>query len=465
VDDTPDPLTGIRIDVEGDVRDDVERKTMSTRAGDQDEELVRIVNQGARGGRGARWGWRLGIVAVIAAAVLLVLGGRAGRPGAEPRLRTAEVRRGDLTVTVSATGNLQPTNEVDVGSEVSGLVEEVFVDDNDHVRLDQILARLDESKLRDEVVHARAALTSAEARVRQAVASVHETHATLERLRRVAELSGNKVPSATELESAEAAAERATADEASARAAVEQAKASLSSAEVTLSKASIRSPINGIVLARSIEPGQTVAASFQAPVLFTLAEDLEHMELEVDVDEADVGQVRAGQPAVFTVDAYPRREFPARITRVGYGSEITDGVVSYTTILTVSNDDLSLRPGMTATAEITTLTRTGVLLVPNAALRFTPPAPSAAGAGAEGEQPRRSLVSNLLPHPPRFASRRVEQTEADDGGERRVWVLRDGHPVPVPVQVGATDGSLTEVSSPGLEPGMQVITESLGAEP
>jgi HlyD family secretion protein len=150
---------------------------------------------------------------------------------------------------------------------------------------------------------------------------------------------------------------------------------------------------------------------------------------------------------------------------VGYGAQENEGVISYLTVLDVANDDLSLRPGMTATAEITTLTRTGVLLVPNAALRFTPPAPPAADAAAEGERPRSSLVSNLLPRPPRSASRRTPETGADDGGERRVWVLRDGHPVPVPVQVGATDGSLTEVSSAELEPGMQVITESLGAEP
>ena len=192
------------------------------------------------------------------------------------------------------------------------------------------------------------------------------------------------------METAEATAARAAANELSARAGVNQARAALSSAQTNLSKASIVSPINGVVLKREIEPGQTVAASFEAPVLFKLAEDLSKMELQVDVDEADVGQVRDGQQAQFTVDAYPGRKFPASIRRVNYGSQTKDNVVSYKTILTVDNTDLSLRPGMTATAEITTLSRSGVLLVPNAALRFTPPEPTQPAPKGGG------IVSSLI---------------------------------------------------------------------
>jgi HlyD family secretion protein len=236
---------------------------------------------------------------------------------------------------------------------------------------------------------------------------------------------------------------------------VEQARASLSSAETSLAKASIRSPIDGIVLAREVEPGQTVAASFQAPVLFTLAEDLSQMELQVDVDEADVGQVREGQAASFTVDAYPNRRYPALIKRVSYGSQTKDNVVSYKTLLSVANDDLSLRPGMTATAEITTVKRDGVLLVPNAALRFTPP--------VTASQPQRSLVSRLLPRPPGPAPRPANGSNGKNGAQR-VFVLRDGQPVAVPVTVGPTDGRLTEVTGGELQPGMAVITESVGAQ-
>jgi HlyD family secretion protein len=430
---------------------------MSTTLG-QDDELARIVADGAGVGRTGRNRRRLVIGASVAVLLLGVPLARSWSRAAAPEFRSEAVTRGDLTVTVSATGNLQPTNQVDVGSEVSGLVESVFVDDNDRVKKGQVLARLDVSKLQDQVVNARAALASSEARVLQAVATVQESRANLARLRQVADLSGGKVPSKAELETAEATAARAAADEVGARAAVEQSRASLSSAEINLAKASIRSPIDGIVLARKVEPGQTVAASFQAPVLFTLAEDLSQMELQVDVDEADVGQVREEQLATFNVDAYSHRKYPARITRVGYGSQTKDGVVSYKTVLSVNNDDLSLRPGMTATAEITTVERSGVLLVPNAALRFTPPV-AASPAKQSG-----SLVSNLLPRPPGAAPKPAKGSNGKNGAQK-VWVLRDGQPVAVPVTVGSSNGQLTELTGGELEAGMAVITERVGAQP
>jgi HlyD family secretion protein len=426
-------------------------ETMTTRTIREQDELARIVAEGSDGGRSGRNRRRVVVAAllgVVAAASLAIpLRGRA----ATPQFHTGEVTRGDLVVTVSATGTLQPTNQIDVGSEVSGLVESVFVDDNDRVRTGEVLARLDVSRLQDQVVNMKAALASAEARVAQAEATVQESRATLTRLRQLGDLT-----SPADRDAAEATAARAAADDASARAAVEQSRAALSSAEVNLAKASICSPIDGVVLARQIEPGQTVAASFQAPVLFTLAEDLKKMELQVDVDEADVGRVREGQAAVFTVDAYTDRHYPARIERVAYGSQTKDGVVSYKTILSVDNEDLSLRPGMTATAEITTLERRDVLLVPNAALRFTPP------ATARSQESTGSLVSSLLPRPPRARSR---SSNGGGGGTKKVWVLRDGQPVGVPVTVGPSDGHLTELRGGEVVAGTSVITETEGAAP
>jgi HlyD family secretion protein len=252
-----------------------------------------------------------------------------------------------------------------------------------------------------------------------------------------------------ELESAEAASLRAQADEKSADAAVAQAVAALKSDQTNLAKASIRSPIDGIVLTRQIEPGQTVAASLQTPVLFTLAENLTQMELQVDVDEADVGHVKPGQPAFFTVDAWPGREYPADIVRVGYGSQVTDNVVTYTTILKVSNDDLTLRPGMTATAEITTASRQNAVLVPNAALRFTPPQ-------SDESTQSRSLVGSLLPHPP-SRNNQKKATKANNGSQQ-VWVLLDNTPVAVPVKTGLSDGRHTEIVGADLQAGTQVIT-------
>ena len=286
---------------------------------------------------------------------------------------------GNLVVAISASGPLQPTRSVDVGSELSGTLEAVLVNENDRVTKGQVLARLDTSKLEDAVVKSRAALAEAEA-------TVAEARANLNRLRRVAELSGGKVPAKSELETAEATLQRADATAASARAA-------LKTDETNITKAVIRSPINGVVLTRKVEPGQTVAATMTTPVLLSLAEDLTKMELQVNVDEADVGVVKLGQPASFTVSAWPGRNFPATIQRVGLGSTTTDNVVTYKTILTVVNDDLALRPGMTATARITTANRENVLLVPNSALRFTPP--------AAAPEPSGGIVSKLMPRPPR----------------------------------------------------------------
>ena len=362
---------------------------------------------------------------------------------------TEEVTQGDLAVKVSATGNLYPTNQVDVGSELSGIVEAVLVDENDRVKRGQILVRLDLSKLNDQVLKSQAAVLAAEAQVAQMQATVKESRATLGRLRQVAELSGGKVPSPSELESGEAAVARAEANEANARAAAAQASATLRSDQTNLSKASIRSPIDGIVLTRKIEPGQTVAASLQAPVLFTLAEDLARMKLQVAVDEADVSQVKTGQTAYFTVDAWPGRKYPAEIERVGFGAQTTDGVVTYKTILNVSNADLSLRPGMTATAEISTAKRSGVLLVPNAALRFTPM--QAAKSAESG-----SFTSSLLPRRP-SQPKQVRDSTSAANTIRRIWVLQDNKPTPVEITIGLTDGRYTEVASGDLKPGMAVI--------
>lgn len=404
-------------------------------------------------GRHGRWVWAAIGLLLVAATLFWV---RSGRNDNAPRYRTEEAQLGDLVVTVSATGNLQPTTSVDVGSELSGTIESVLVDENDHVKKGQVLARLDVSKLNDTVQKSRAALESAQAQVLVQQATVAQAQANLSRLQQVAKLSGGKVPSQAELETGEADVKRAHANEAAARAAVSQAQASLRSDETNLTKATIRSSIDGIVLTRKIQPGQTVAASLQAPVLFTLAENLAQMELQVKIDEADVGQVRDEHGVEFTVDAYPSRKYPARIKRVDFGSQTSDGVVSYLGVLAVNNDDLSLRPGMTATATITTVRRQKVLLVPNAALRFAPPAAAASSAQSSG-----GLVSSLLPRFPRAPT----TTKVSKDAPKHVWVLPasqpNGDPVAVPVTVGASDGRHTEITGGELKPGAAVVTESI----
>ncbi|HPE72429.1 MAG TPA: efflux RND transporter periplasmic adaptor subunit [Candidatus Competibacter sp.] len=425
-----------------------------------DPDLAKIIGPGHPKNRSLRWLLVASVLAAFGAGGAAFLRSRA-EIQAIPRYQTETVSQGNLRVTVSATGKLAPVNEVEVGSELSGTIEAVFVDYNDRVKKGQVLARLDLAKLQDAIAKAKAALASADAKVLQTVATVREARANLKRLRHVAKLSGGKVPSPAELETAEATQQRAIADEASARAAVDEARASLRASETDLTKASIRSPIDGVVLARSVEPGQTVAASLQVAVLFTLAENLAQMELQVDVDEADVGQVRAGQAATFTVDAYPSRKFPASISLVRFGSETVDNVVSYKTILNVNNDDLSLRPGMTATAEIVTFERENILLVPNAALRFTPP------ESAANEQPGSGggLLASLLPRLPRPAARKSVTGDPGKNAAQQVWVLRDDQPVAIPVTTGQSDGRMTEVTGTDLVAGMPVITAHLSSAP
>lgn len=404
------------------------------------------------GGRSFLRRWRLPLaVALIALAGAYLLFGGNGDSG-RPQYLAAEATAGTLVVKVSATGQLEPTNQVDVGSEMSGTVETVFVDDDDRVAKGQVLAELDLSKFEDAVAKSRAAVAVAEAGLQQARATATEARARLERYREVARLSGGKVPSKTEMEAAEAELARAEANVASAQAGVAQAKAALRTDETNLEKARIRSPIDGVVLERAVDPGQTVAASLQAVTLFKLAEDLSQMELKVDVDEADVGQVKAGLPASFTVDAWPGRRFEARIIRVGYNATDTDGVISYPAVLQVDNGDLSLRPGMTGTAEITTLTRENALLVPNAALRFRPPETTTRQASSRG------VFTTLMPRP-RSTSRRAATPVVAADGTQTLWVLRDGEAAPLQVRTGATNGRVTEILGGELQAGMEVITE------
>ena len=371
---------------------------------------------------------------------------------------TQKVQRGDLIVTVTATGALEPTNQVDVGSELSGIIKTIEVDYNDRVKVGQILARLDTDKLKAKVLQSKASLESARAKVLEAQATVKESGDQLVRLKEVWELSNKMVPSQQDLDAAQAALHRAKAAEATAKAQVSQAQATLEADETDLAKTVIHSPINGIVLTRNVEPGQTVAASFQAPVLFTLAEDLTKMELHVDVDEADVGQVTKGQEATFTVDAHPGRTFPARITQVRYGSQTVNGVVTYKTVLNVDNSDLSLRPGMTATADITINKVENAILVPNAALRFIPPIKE-----KETSSNGSSLLNMLLPRRHGPPSKQRKDSTANNKLQH-VWTLRDGKLLAVALGIGATDGRMTEVTSGDVEPGMPVVIDTKRSE-
>jgi HlyD family secretion protein len=301
------------------------------------------------------------------------------------------------------------------------------------------------------VLQARASLAAAKARVEEARATAAEARLKLTRVR---ELNARGNASKAELDNAEAAESRARAAVSNAQAQVDVASATLASDETTLTKAEIKSPINGIVLSRSVEPGQVVAATFQTPVLFKLAEDLKRMELVVDVDEADIGSVREGQPASFTVDAFQDRQFPATITQVRFSPKTVDSVVTYQAVLSVDNSELTLRPGMTATASITTATRADATLIPNAALRFQPPAAPTAARDGDGQPPGlfRMFVPRGMGQPgnPQLGPR-------SGGAVQKVHILDRGVPTPVEVKVGLSDGQRTEVVEGPLKPGDAVV--------
>jgi len=393
-----------------------------------------------------------GLLVLLLATGLWFVGKRGGEP-ASVRYLTDAAQRGDLSITVTATGNLSPTNQVDVGAEISGTIREVYVDFNDPVKVGQVLARLDTRKLEAQRVQAEANLALARAKIPQLQATLTEARAKLQRLQHAGKLSAGQAVAPQDLDTAQADVTRAEAALRQEEAEIKAYEAQLTSILTDLDKSVIRSPIGGVVLKRSIDPGQTIAASLQTPVLFTLAEDLTQMKLLADVDEADVGKVREDQSVSFTVDAYPDQPFSGRVKLVRYGSELVNGVVTYKTEITVANPELKLRPGMTATAEILSQHLEDVLTIANAALRYRPPEPPKVAAGGGGLSALFRPPFPTVPPPPPEKKTREETT---------IWVLgEDGTPAPVRVRLGPSDGRRTqvlEVRSGKLEAGTPVIT-------
>jgi len=356
---------------------------------------------------------------------------------------TAPVTRGELIIAVTATGKIQPTTEVDVSSEMSGVVRIVNAGTNSLVKRGDVLAELDTERAKAQLARAAASLTAAEARIADARATLAEKVLALTRAET---LRQKGISAAQELDQARAAHDRAIAALAAAEADAAVARADLALRQTDIDKSRIVSPIDGIVLKRSVEPGQTVASSLQAPILFKLAEDLRRMQLEADVDEADIGAVKTGQKASFGVDAYPGQVFPAQISAIEYSPKTTENVVTYTAILSVDNTRLLLRPGMTATARIVTAEIGQALTVPNAALRFVPPEAK--------KQESFSLIRLFMPRMPRFERASNNQPA---GNERKIWILENGTPREVAVTIGASDGLVTEILKGGLTEGAQAI--------
>lgn len=347
---------------------------------------------------------RRGVLAVVALAVLGVGAytyQQRGAKAAAGAYRTAQVERGDIRVSISATGTLAAISTVDVGSQISGQVTDVLVDFNDRVRRDQIIARIDPGTFQAQIAQGAASVASARANLATAQATLRNAEADYSRK---SQLAGQQLVARSDADLARAALDQARAQVNGAQAQINQQIASTQTARLNLDRTVIRAPVDGVVLTRTIEPGQTVAASLQSPVLFQIAEDLAQMEIVLAIDEADIGQVKAGQVVSFGVDAFPERRFRGKVQQLRLSATNTNNVITYPVVVAVDNMDQSLLPGMTANAEIEVSRRDDVLRVSNAALRYKPaedstaaaPTPrNGAGGGLTADLPRVAQVLQL----------------------------------------------------------------------
>lgn len=410
-------------------------------------------------------------VAVVAASAAGLYAFWNGRGAGKPVVTTAAVTRGDVVASVDATGTLQAVTTVQVGTQVSGTIKALHADFNDEVKKGQVVAELEPALFETQVSQAKATISRLEAEARQA--AVQNDDAQL-KLKRARELSARQLIPATDLETAETTARVAAAAVDSAAAQIAQAKASLSQNQVNLDHTIIRAPIDGIVISRAVDVGQTVAASMQAPTLFVIAQDLGKMQVNARVAESDIGRVAARQRVTFTVDAYPGRAFTGEVSRVRLDPVVEQNVVSYYTTIDVPNPDMLLKPGMTANVTIEVERATGVIRVPNAALRVRPTADvlAALGQAPPADADAKGGAADGAGANGTEANARRGQRQGGAGGsgsgnasERQgsrtrgaVWVMRDGHLTRVPVRIGTADASTTAIVGGDLDEGAEVVT-------
>ncbi|MDP2753812.1 MAG: efflux RND transporter periplasmic adaptor subunit [Nitrospirota bacterium] len=362
-----------------------------------------------------------GIIIVIAIAGFILFRGN----GNEPKFRTDKIIRGDIEMAVTATGTVNPVTTVLVGTQVSGTIKELYVDFNSPVKKGKLIARIDPALFEAQVNQAKANFLSAKANLEKAGATLVDAKRTMDRNK---ELFSKNLVARSDLDTAETNYETANASVSAAKSQVAQTEAALNLAETNLRYTKIVSPVDGIVISRNVDVGQTVAASFQTPTLFTIAQDLTKMQIDTNVDEADIGKVLVGQDVEFTVDAYPDITFKGKVWQVRNAPITIQNVVTYDVVIIVGNPELKLKPGMTANVSIIISTKKDVLKIPNAALRFKPSekgptAPEKKGPG--------------------------------------VWILEKDKPKRIPVSLGISDGNYTELATGKISEGQELIVESL----
>ena len=408
--------------------------------------------------------------------VILILAGGffwrqlSGQNGSNQKFRLAKVEKGEISLVVTATGTINPVINVLVGSQASGTIKALYADFNSQVKEGQVIAQIDPAIFEAQVEQGRANVLNAQANLLNAQANLENAKANLTKadvavfdakrtLDRNQPLLEKKIIAQATLDTAQtnydtavaqrdvakAQVESAKSQIESFKAQVEQTKAALRVAETNLRYTTIRSPVNGTVISRNVDVGQTVAASLQAPTLFTIAKNLAEMQVDSNVSEADVGRIAVGQDATFTVDAYPERIFRGKVSEIRNAPIIVQNVVTYDVVILVENKDLKLKPGMTANVSVMIARRDGALKIPNAALRFRP-------VSAKRESGKNG--------PPQKAGERVKPAEGDQGRPGRVWVLSpEGKPTPVSITLGITDGTSSEVIGGNLQEGAEVIIE------
>ncbi len=367
----------------------------------------------------------IAVVIVALVAIGLYLSLRSGTNGIQ--YKTAPLTSGSIRSTVTATGTVNPVVTVNVGTQVSGTIKFIHADYNSVVKKGQIIAEIDPAILSAQVDQARANLLAAKANVLKARATLADSKRTMERNR---QLIAKHLISQSDFDTSETTWQSNEAQLKANEAQVAQAQAALNSAETNLAYTKIISPVNGIVVSRNVDVGQTVAASFQTPTLFNIAQDLTKMQIDTSVDEADIGKVQVGQNVDFNVDAYPDILFRGKVAQVRINPTTVSNVVTYDVVIQVDNKELKLKPGMTANVSIVTAVKEGVLKAPNSALRFKP-------ANSE------------------------EKTAKGAKRGQALWILVENKPKRVKVAAGISDGSFTEISSDGLKEGQEVITEAL----
>jgi len=403
---------------------------------------------------------KLIVVAGAAAVILLGLGYWGLRDGAkENPYITAAIQKGDLTQVVTATGTLQAVVTVQVGSQVSGTIAKLSADFNSKVKQGQVVAQLDQDKFKASVEQGKANVVSSQANTAKAKVAVEDAQRTLERNR---ELRRRELVAQSDLDAAQTAYESAVAQLKVNQAQVELAKAALEQAQVDLNHTIITSPVDGIVVSRNVDVGQTVAASLQAPVLFLIANDLSKMQVDTNVSEGDVGNVWVDQDAEFTVDAYPTRRFQGKVLQVRNAPIMVQNVVTYDAVVGIDNQDLLLKPGMTANVQFFVNRKEAVLKIPNAALRFRPPEdkpqPQAAGEGQENA-PRANAGGPSGGRGGERGNRGAGQGQRGGGRGREgtVYVLRGDKATPVRIRLGITDGTSTEVAAGDIKEGEPIV--------